>query len=395
MSLMHDSRAASATDSFGQPIPPADQDAIDELCRRIADVGGDVRTLVDREVRRVAPLADAHEQQRVADAAVARLTGLGELEVWVNDPTVDEVLVNADNQIWIDRNGELHRVGQLASQPLQHIIERILAPIGRRLDLTSPIVDARLADGARVCAVVAPVGVDGSSLSIRRFARAVRPIDAFTCPAGRALLAEVVDARCNVVVTGATSSGKTSLLAAMIDELSDTERIIVLEDTAELPINAHHVVRLEARPASADGPPPIALPELVRTALRLRPDRLVVGEIRGDEVLGLVQAMNTGHDGSFSTCHANGALDGLLRLESLVLQASPSWPLDAIRQQLARSIDIVVHVARRPSDGRRHVASINEVAGPSTSTPTPVVRPLTESDGSGNLVVIGQLERRR
>jgi pilus assembly protein CpaF len=366
-----------------------------ELCRRITDVRGDVRTLVDREVRRVVPLADADEQRRVADAAVARLTGLGELDPWVNDETVDEVLVNADQSIWIDRNGELQRVGTLTSQPLEHIIERILAPIGRRLDLTSPIVDARLADGSRVCAVVAPVGLDGSSLSIRRFARAVRPIEDFTCEGGSALIREILGARCNVVVTGATSSGKTSLLAALIGELPHTERIIVLEDTAELPIDGHHLVRLEARPACADGPPPIELPALVRTALRLRPDRLVVGEIRGDEVLGLVQAMNTGHDGSFATCHANGALDGLLRLESLVLQASPSWPLEAIRQQLARSIDIVVHVARRTSDGRRHVASINEVAAPSAQANTPVIRPLAEVDQAGRLHVIGQLGRRR
>jgi pilus assembly protein CpaF len=173
----------------------------------------------------------------------------------------------------------------------------------------------------------------------------------------------VVEQRCNVLVCGATSTGKTSLLASITSLIPDDERLLILEDTAELPAFGRHTIRLEARPASADLPTAIPLEALVRTALRLRPDRLIVGEIRGAEVLGLVQAMNTGHDGSFSTCHANGPLDALLRLESLVLQAAPSWPLPAIRQQLARSIDVVIHVGRH-GDGQRRIESIAEVAVP-------------------------------
>ncbi len=377
--------------------------SVDLVFRRAAEMlehttGGsrestDLRLLVDEQVRRVIPLEHVDEQQRVADAALARLAGIGELDHWVRDPTVDEVLVNAGNDIWIDREGSLSQVGQLRSQPLEHIIERILAPIGRRLDPTSPIVDARLADGSRVCAVAAPVSVDGTCLSIRRFSANSRPLEAYTDTGGTSLIQEVIDARCNVVVTGATSSGKTSLLASIVSTLPRTERVVIIEDTAELPLRDQHVVRLEARAASPDGPPPIGLPALVRTALRLRPDRLVVGEIRGDEVLGMIHAMNTGHDGSFSTCHANGPLDALYRLESLVLRAAPTWPMLAIRQQLSRSIDVVIHVARS-GDGRRQIESISEVVVDTSADGTPATRALAQLD-DGELVPIAPLHRRR
>jgi pilus assembly protein CpaF len=353
----------------------------------------DLRILIDEQVRHVIPLDHVDDQQRVAEAALARLAGIGELDRWVRDPTIDEVLVNAGNDIWIDREGALSQVGQLSSQPLEHIIERILAPIGRRLDPSSPIVDARLADGSRVCAVAAPVSVDGTCLSIRRFSTDCRPLNAYTDPGGVSLIEEVIDARCNVVVTGATSSGKTSLLASIVSTLPATERVVIIEDTAELPLRDQHIVRLEARPSSPDGPPPIDLPALVHTALRLRPDRLVVGEIRGDEVLGMIHAMNTGHDGSFSTCHANGPLDALYRLESLVLRAAPTWPMLAIRQQLSRSIDIVIHVARS-GDGRRQIESISEVVVDTSADGSPATRVLAELD-EGELVPIAPLHRRR
>tara|TARA_R110002110_G_scaffold276611_3_gene491948 strand:- start:4426 stop:5592 length:1167 start_codon:yes stop_codon:yes gene_type:complete len=369
-------------------------DPVTDICQRINDVRGDVVQAAHVGARHVAPLATTDEQRRLAKAAIARLTGLGELDEWVSDVTVDEVLVNADNHIWIDRGGKLLRVGTLRSQPLSNIIERILAPIGRRLDLTTPIVDARLADGSRVCAVIGPVGVDGASLSIRRFARSARQLAAFTDPLGVKILTQIVERRCNVVVSGATSSGKTSLLAALIATLPAHERIVVLEDTAELPIGAQHIVRLEARPSAPDGPPAIDLNDLVRTALRLRPDRLVVGEIRGPEVLGLVQAMNTGHDGSFSTCHANGPHDALLRLESLILQAAPTWPLPAIRQQLARSLDVVVHISRSRSDGKRRLVSICEVGVPHDDG-EPRLVPIAELRTGERLVQVSVLQSRR
>lgn len=369
-----------------------DSRVLDDVCAAVADEHGEIEPLIDAALRRIAPLATGHERQRFHAAAIARLTGLSELDALVDDPTIDEILVN-NRDIWIDRNGELVRAGALVATTTEQVIERILAPIGRRVDRTSPIVDARLPGGARVCAVVPPVSMNGPTLSIRRFASSARSLADFTNEVGRTLCTDIVQAGCNVVVCGATSSGKTSLLAAMITEVDDGERIIVLEDTSELPCDAPHQVRMEARAASAEGLTAIPLEQLVRTALRLRPDRLVVGEVRGNEVLALMQAMNTGHDGSFSTCHANGSLDALLRLESLVLAAAPQWPLAAIRQQLARSIDVVVHVAR--AGASRQIVAIAEVVVPIDDSARPALRDLAHVGTRGALVQVGELERRR
>jgi pilus assembly protein CpaF len=374
-----------------------DHEIVRAVCELVADRPGDPTALIHAEVRRLTPLSSPEHQLRLADRAVAHLRGLGELDVYVRDDGIDEVLVNAGSEIWIDRDGELQYVGSLGADRVGLLIERVLAPLGRRVDRSSPIVDARLADGARVCAVLPPVAVDGPALSIRRFRRRVLPLDAFTSQEGIELLRDLVRTRCNLVVSGATSTGKTSLVATLLDEVDATQRVVVVEDTAELPVRHPHTVRLEARPPTIDGPGQVDLAQLVRTALRLRPDRIVVGEVRGDEVLALVQAMNTGHDGSISTCHANSPTDVLLRLESLVLQAAPSWPLAAIRHQLARSIDIVVHVDRH-ADGCRRVAEIAEVVAPSTSVGSrddaPTVRTLATSAG-GELRVIAPTTRRR
>ena len=372
----------------------SDGDLLARVCSAVRDEPGDVSALTGAAVKRLAPLATADERRRLHDAAIAQMAGLGELDRLVSDPEIDEVLVNGD-RIWIDRAGRVESVGRLTTTTVEQVIERILAPIGRRVDRTTPIVDARLADGARVCAVVAPVAVSGSSLSIRRFASTVRPLSDFTGRDGGQLVDEIVARRCNVVVCGATSSGKTSLLATMLDRVDDAERLLLLEDTAELPCAAPHLVRLEARPANAEGIIAVSLSDLVRTALRLRPDRLVVGEVRGDEVLGLVQAMNTGHDGSFSTCHANGPLDALLRLESLVLQAAPQWPLHAVRHQLARSIDVIVHVTR--TAGRRRIVEMAEVVAPDVDGRllAPGIRTIASLDPSGHLQRVAELERTR
>jgi len=374
----------------------SDAATVREICRRVADRPGDTRTLVIDEVRRLAPLRTAGEQELLTDSALARLGGLGELEVYLRDPDVDEVMVNAGRSIWIERHGALHHVGALESDTVDHLIERVLAPLGRRVDRSSPIVDARLPSGARICVVLPPVAVDGASLAIRRFAPDVRTLDAFTDAGGIELLRSVIGRRCNVVVSGATSSGKTSLVAALLDAVDATERLVVVEDTAELPIEHGHVVRLEARPALLDGPGPITVADLVRTALRLRPDRLVVGEVRGDEVLALVQALNTGHDGSLSTCHANGPLDALLRLETLILQAAPTWPLAAIRHQLARSIDIVIHVERAPGEPRRRLSAVCEVVEPDPDSTLPLtLRTLGECRVDGTFAVLARPNRTR
>ena len=374
-----------------------DHDIVRAVCELVADRPGDPTPLVEAEVRRLAPLCSHEERLALADRAIAHLRGLGELDAYVRDEDIDEVLVNAGREIWIDRAGALQYVGSLGTDRVDLLIERVLAPLGRRVDRTSPIVDARLADGARVCAVLPPVAIDGPVLSIRRFRRRILPLDSFTDDVGVACLRELLQARCNLVVAGATSSGKTSLVAALVSEVDPSQRIVIVEDTAELPLRHPHAVRLEARPPTIDGPGAVDLADLVRTALRLRPDRIVVGEARGDEVLALVQAMNTGHDGSLSTCHANSPTDALLRLESLVLQAAPTWPLAAIRQQLARSIDAVVHV-ERAADGTRRVTEVAEVAPPSPGDDhesSSATRPLARRDDRGHLVTVAPLQRRR
>jgi len=326
---------------------------------------------------------------------VSALIGLGPLDGWLHDDEVSEVLVNAGTQIWVERRaapgapaGPRH-VGELPEGLIEVVIERILAPLGRRVDRSSPIVDARLPDGSRVCAVLPPIAVDGPCLSVRRFRTAPLALSEFAAPAVERLLREVVAARCNVLVSGATSSGKTTLLNALAGACDGHERIVTLEDTAELRLASEHVLRLEARPATPDGPPEVGLAELLRAALRLRPDRLVVGEIRGGEALHLVQALNTGHDGSLATIHANGAIDALARLESLVLRESPAWPAAAVREQVRRSIDVVVHVARDEAL-RRHVAQVVEVARPPGGEAGDAVRLLADAGR-----VVGELRRRR
>lgn len=366
-------------------------DLVRTVCELVADEPGDPTPLVEAQVRRLAPLCSTDDRILLTDRAIAHLRGLGELDAYVRDETVDEVLVNAGREIWIDRAGTLQFVGTLGAERVGLLIERVLAPLGRRIDRSSPIVDARLADGSRVCAVLPPIAVDGPMLSIRRFRQRIITLEAFTVPAGEELLQQLLLDRCNLVVSGATSSGKTSLVAALLDEVSPSQRLVVVEDTTELPVRHPHAVRLEARPPTVDGPEAIDLAQLVRTALRLRPDRIVVGEVRGDEVLALVQAMNTGHDGSIATCHANGPTDAMLRLESLVLQAAPTWPLAAIRHQLARSIDVVVHV-ERDADARRRITEIAEVIPPSTTDGRS--RSLAgEPDGGASLRTLARLDR--
>jgi pilus assembly protein CpaF len=284
---------------------------------------------------------------------IAERSPLGGLERWLGDADIDEVIVNGAGDVWIERSGTLLRVATMSSGAVSTAIEHILRPIGRRLDRSNPTVDARLADGSRVCAVAEPVAVDGPCLTIRRFAMRALPLSAFASPDVVSLLHDIVEARCNLLISGATSSGKTTLLNALAALVPTTERIITLEDVAELRLPHPHVVRLETRPPSAEGMGEVTLRQLLRTALRMRPDRLVLGEVRGAEAVQLVQAMNTGHDGSMSTVHANSAVDAVARLCSLVLQEVPGWPLEAIHDQVRRSIDVVIHVGRAGGNQRQ------------------------------------------
>lgn len=291
---------------------------------------------------------------------VAEQSPLGGLERWLLDPAVTELMVNAGTDVWVERSGRVEHVGSIRTSTLLGAIEHILAPIGRRLDRSHPIVDARLPDGSRLCDVVHPIAVDGPCLAIRRFSTRPVPLDAFAPPPVAGLLRDLVARRCNVVVSGATSSGKTTLLNSLVQHVPHGSRLITLEDVAELQLPHPHVVRLETREATADGVGAVSLAQLLRTALRLRPDRLVVGEVRGAEAVHLLQALNTGHDGSLATVHANSSLDALERLATLVVQEVANWPLAAVHQHVARAIDAVVHV-QRCTDGRRFVAEVVEV----------------------------------
>jgi pilus assembly protein CpaF len=289
-----------------------------------------------------------------------RAVPLEALRPLFDDDLVTEVLCNGPGPVWVERDGLLAPTGVvLDGLALERLIERILGPVGRRVDHASPCVDARLPDGSRVHVIIPPVAVDGPCVSIRRFRQVRIDLAALVRPAEAELLRWAVEARANIVVSGAAGAGKTTLLNALASAVPGTERIITIEDAAELALAAAHVVRLEARPANSEGAGAVTVRELVRNALRMRPDRIVVGEVRGPEVVDMVQAMATGHDGSFSTCHANDAAGALDRLEALLLAAEP-MPVWSARERLASSIDLVVHVTRSPA-GVRSVSDIVEV----------------------------------
>jgi pilus assembly protein CpaF len=300
-----------------------------------------------------------------APDAVAERRPLGGLERWLDDPNVTEVMVNgasdaSPGDVWVERAGALHRVGSITGAAARGAVERLLTPLGRRLDRLAPVVDARLPDGSRVCAVLPPISVDGLVISVRRFAVTPHSLDDFCNENVARLLRTLVLRRCNIVVSGATSTGKTTLLNALVAHVPAGQRLVVLEDTAELQLPHPHVVRLESRPPTAEGLGAVDLADLLRTALRLRPDRLVVGEVRGAEAVSLVHALNTGHHGSLTTVHANSPHDAMSRLAALVLQESPGWPMAAIERHLRRAVDVVVQL-QRAADGARRVSEVCEV----------------------------------
>ena len=280
-----------------------------------------------------------------------------ELSTLLHDPDVREMVVNNDTEVWVERASGLARLDDVATGEAAALVERLLAPIGRRIDMSSPVVDARLRDGSRLCAAIPPVSPHGLSLAIRRFTHGKHSLCSFTDARTADLIASALQRRLNIVVSGGTSTGKTTLLGAMAELVPSNERIIVLEDTNELHLRHQHAVYLETRPASIEGVAAIELADLVRHALRLRPDRLVIGEVRGPEAFDMLQAMNTGHSGSLATCHANSAVDTLHRIESMVLRGVSNWPLSAARAYIASAIDLVVHV-ERTSNGARRIADV-------------------------------------
>ena len=318
---------------------------------------------IDALVGEEAPLLGARQRARVVGEVLAAVGGLGALEPLLADPAVTDVLVNGPGpgRIWVERAGVLRRVPiELTASAIEHLIEKVVAPLGLRVDRSSPLVDARLPDGSRVNAVVPPLAVDGPCLTIRRFGARVLPVSAFAPAPVAALLAWAVVARLNVLVSGGTGAGKTTLLNALAAHIPSAERVVTVEDAAELRLPGEHVVRLEARPANAEGTGEVRVRDLVRNALRMRPDRILVGEVRGPEALDMLQAMNTGHEGSLSTCHANSPGDALRRIETMVLMGEVDHPLPAVRSQVSSALDLVVQVARRP-DGSRRVVAVAEV----------------------------------
>jgi len=303
---------------------------------------------------------------------------LGPLGSFAADPLVSDVLVNGDGSVWVERAGVLEGTGrQLGRAEIELLLERIVTPLGLRVDRSSPVVDARLPDGSRVHAVVPPVAVDGPCLAVRRFSVRPLPLAAWCTEPVAELLAAAVTAGWNLVVSGGTGAGKTTLLNALAGCAPPTERVVTVEDAAELRLPQPHVLRLEARPANAEGVGQVTLRDLVRSALRLRPDRLVVGEVRGGEAVDLLQALNTGHAGCLATVHANGPADALRRLETLVLMSGIGLPLGAVRAQLASAVDAVVHVAR-DAQGGRTITAVAEVEAVPVEADTVSVRLLAD-----------------
>nr|WP_298719057.1 CpaF family protein [uncultured Steroidobacter sp.] len=374
---------ASDADDRMQPLSPAEREWKEITYQRLLKVldlsllGGVEDKDARRQIRDVcenliveerAPLSIA-SRQRIIRRIEDEVLGLGPLEPLLADKSISDILVNGAHQVYVERRGklELTNVTFTNDAHLLNIIDRIVSAVGRRIDESSPMVDARLKDGSRVNAIIPPLAIDGPTLSIRRFAVELLTIDDLIqlgslTPALAQVMNAIVKTRLNVVVSGGTGAGKTTLLNLMSGFIPDTDRIVTIEDSAELQLQQPHVVRLETRPPNIEGRGAVTQRDLVRNSLRMRPDRIVLGEVRGGEALDMLQAMNTGHDGSLTTIHANTPRDALGRIENMVSMTGISFPTKALRSQIASAIDIVIQVERM-EDGRRRVVSLQEING--------------------------------
>lgn len=334
----------------------------DELRREVAGLVSNVLTQEGRPMR-------SEEFKKLIDELLHEVLGYGPLEPLLADPTINDILVNSHQNVYVERFGKLEksRVRFRDERHLLRIIDKIVSQVGRRVDETTPWVDARLADGSRVNAIIRPCSIDGPSMSIRKFSKNPLSMDRMTeigtlTEASAQLLQGLVQARLNVLISGGTGSGKTTMLNAMSSFIGQRERVVTIEDAAELQMQQEHVVRLETRPPGPSGNGAVSQRDLVRNALRMRPDRIIVGEVRGAETFDMLQAMNTGHDGSMTTIHANTARDALGRIEQMVMMVGMDFPIAAIRSQVASGIQIIVQLSRL-SDGTRRVMSVSEISG--------------------------------
>jgi pilus assembly protein CpaF len=309
------------------------------------------------------------ERERLAREVLDEVFGLGPLEPLLQDPTINDILVNTHKQVYVERSGILEETSVMFKDDahLMHIIDKIVAAVGRRVDESSPMVDARLADGSRVNVIIPPLSIDGPIMSIRRFGHVPLTDDDLVLnrtliPPMLEILKGAVKARLSMVISGGTGAGKTTFLNVLSGYISDKERIVTIEDSAELQLKQRHVVRLETRPPNVEGKGAVKQRQLVINSLRMRPDRIIVGEVRGEEALDMLQAMNTGHDGSLTTVHANSPRDAISRLETMALMANLNLPERAIRQQIASAIAVVVQLSRM-SDGTRRITHLTEITG--------------------------------
>ena len=334
-----------------------------------SDLRREVSTIINQLLAKEGVALNAKEFQQIVEEILNEVLGLGPLEPLLKDPTIGDILVNTHNHVYVERQGrlEMTSVRFKDERHLLRIIDKIVSAVGRRVDESQPWVDARLPDGSRVNAIVPPCALDGPLLSIRKFGQAPMTIekliekDAVT-PQVAHVLQGITRARLNLIISGGTGSGKTTMLNAVSSFIGQRERIITIEDAAELQLQQFHVVRMETRPPNIEGKGSVTQRELLRNALRMRPDRIIVGEVRGAEALDMLQAMNTGHDGSMTTIHANTPRDALSRLEQMIMMTGVQFPLHSMRQQLASAIDVVIQLERM-ADGRRRMVSLQEITG--------------------------------
>jgi pilus assembly protein CpaF len=333
------------------------------------EVRGNIEELFDTILSEEGIVLSRAERQRLFEQIVAEILGFGPMEPLLADPSVTEIMVNGPKNIYVERSGRLERVNTLFEDDdhVMRIIDRIVAPLGRRVDESSPTVDARLPDGSRVNAVIPPISLVGPSLTIRKFSKV--PLTIENLISYGSITPEVVEflkacvlARMNIVISGGTGSGKTTLLNIMSGFIPNDERIVTIENAAELQLRQEHVVTLESRPPNIEGKGEVSIRDLVINCLRMRPDRIVVGECRGGEALDMLQAMNTGHDGSLTTAHSNSPRDTLARLETMVMMSGMDLPVRAIREQIASAVQVICHQARM-RDGTRKVTHVTEVQG--------------------------------